>query len=132
MLIRFTQIDYDREIALLAFSGSKKERKIVGVARIIFIPESREAEFAIVLADTWQGRGLGKKLLHHALLCTAKYDIDQVWGPVMKSNKGMLGMGQKLGFDVRRDVDSGEYKMTISLNELDRDQLPPDMEHRPS
>jgi acetyltransferase len=41
-----------------------------------------------------------------------------VWGPVMKSNKGMLKMGKKLGFDIRRDMDSGEYKLTISLDRL--------------
>ncbi len=120
MLVRLTQIDYDREIALLAFSGSKADRRIVGVARIIFMLEQKEAEFAIVLADAWQGGGLGGKLLHHALACTKRYPIVKVWGPVMKSNKGMLKMGKKLGFDIRRDMDSGEYKLTISL-----DRLPP-------
>lgn len=118
MLIRMTQIDYDREIALIAFSGDKASRKIVGVSRIIFMPEGNTAEFAIVLADAWQGRGLGKKLLHHALVCTKKYDIDTVWGPVITTNKGMLKMGQQLGFDVRRDSDSGEYKMSISVDEV--------------
>ena len=118
MLIRMTQIDYDREIALIAFTGPKESRRIAGVTRIIFMPDSRKAEFAIVLADDWQGRGLGIKLLHHALVCTKKYDIEKVWGPVITTNTGMIKMGQKLGFDVRHDIDSGEYKMTISLDSV--------------
>ena len=118
MLIRLTQIDYDREIALIAFSGEKESRKIIGVARIIFMPHSRQAEFAIVISDAWQGKGLGIQLLGHALVCTKKYEIDQVWGPVITTNKGMLKMGQKLGFNVRRDIDSGGYKMTIDVGSI--------------
>lgn len=118
MLIRMTQIDYDREIALIAFAGSKQEKKIVGVARVIFVPDGRRAEFAVVLADAWQGKGLGKKLLHHALMCAKAYGIQQVWGPVITSNTGMLGLGERLGFRVERDPESAEYKLIIDLDGL--------------
>lgn len=119
MLIRLTQIDYDREIALIALTGPKKKRKVIGVVRIIFMPEEKGAEFAIVLADAWQGKGLGIQLLKYALVCAKRYGIKSVWGPVITTNTGMLKMGQKLGFDVRHDPDSGEYKMTISLDTLE-------------
>jgi acetyltransferase len=120
MLIKLTQIDYDREIALLAFAGPEQERKLLGVARIIFMPDGRQAEFAIVLADAWQGKGIGKRLLHHALVCAASYGIEEVWGPVISTNTGMLRLGEKLGFHVERDLDSAEYKLTIELSKLDR------------
>ena len=120
MLIKLTQIDYDREIALIAFSGSEQERKILGVARIIFLPDGRHAEFAIVLADAWQGKGIGKKLLHHALVCAASYGIEEVWGPVISSNTGMLRLGEQLGFHIERDTDTSEYRITIELSQLDK------------
>ncbi len=119
MLIKLTQIDYDREIALIAFSGSGKKRKIVGVARIIFVPHQKKGEFSIVLADAWHGKGLGIKLLRHALVCARQCGIEQVWGPVITTNTGMLKLGQKLGFRVERDPDSSEYKLTIDLEDLD-------------
>ena len=119
LLIRLTQIDYDREIALVAFSGQPGARKIIGVARIIFNPGTSEAEFAIVVADRWQGQGVGIQLLHHALTCSKKYGIQTVWGSVISTNKGMVKMGQKIGFNVKRDFDSGEYKLTISLDTLE-------------
>ena len=115
MLIKLTQIDYDREIALLAFAGPEPERKLLGVARIIFMPDGKQAEFAIVLADAWQGKGIGNRLLHHALVCAASYGIEEVWGPVISTNAGMLRLGEKLGFHIERDLDSAEYKLTIHL-----------------
>ncbi|SDU03511.1 bifunctional acetate--CoA ligase family protein/GNAT family N-acetyltransferase [Desulfobacula phenolica] len=120
MLIKLTQIDYDREIALIAFSGSSQKRKIVGVSRIIFVPQQKKGEFSIVLADALHGKGLGKKLLWHALVCAKRFGLEQVWGPVITTNTGMLRLGQKLGFRVERDPDSSEYKLTIDLEDLDK------------
>lgn len=120
MLIKLTQIDYDREIALLAFSGPEQERRILGVARIIFVPDGKQAEFAIVLSDAWQGKGIGSRLLHHALMCAASYGIEEVWGPVISTNTGMLRLGENLGFRVQRDLDSAEYRLTIDLSKLDK------------
>ncbi len=118
MLIKLTQIDYDREIALIAFAGPLKNRKIVGVARIIFDSDGRKGEFAIVLADEWQKKGLGAKLLHHALVCAFRYGLDQVWGPVITTNKGMMTLGKKLGFTIERDPESSEYKLAITPENL--------------
>jgi acetyltransferase len=118
MLIRMTQIDYDREIALIAFSGSDSAGKIVGVARIIFVLNQKKGEFSIVLADKWHKKGLAAKLLGHALACARQCGLEQVWGPVMTTNTAMLGLGEKLGFRVDRDPDSSEYKLTIDLNDL--------------
>ncbi len=118
MLIKLTQIDYDREIALIAFAGPLENRKIVGVARIIFDSDGRKGEFAIVLADDWQKKGLGAKLLHHALVCAFRYGLDQVWGPVITTNKGMITLGKKLGFSIERDPESSEYKLSVTPENL--------------
>jgi len=118
MLIKLTQIDYDREIALIAFSGSKEDRKIVGVARIIFLSDGRQGEFAVVLADEWQKKGLGKQLLAHSLVCARQCGLEQVSGSVISTNSGMLRLGESLGFSVERDRETSEYKLTISLDRL--------------
>ena len=60
MLVRFTQVDYDREIDLVAVDdGDKGEERILGVARIITDPDGKRAEFAILTGDPWQGKGVG-------------------------------------------------------------------------
>ncbi len=124
LLVRLTQIDYDREVALCAFAGEPGHRRLIGVARIIFFPRDREGEFAIVLSDEWQGRGLGKVLLKRALEASRDCGLETVSGPVMSVNTAMIRMGRGLGFSLARDLDSGEYRLTIDLKELTSPQAP--------
>jgi len=118
LLIKLTQIDYDREIALIAFSGRSGKRKIVGVARIVFHPAGGKGEFSLVLADDWQGKGIGYVLLKRALVSAKKYGLKEIYGPVISTNAGMLALGQKLGFGVKLDPESSEYKLEIDLKDL--------------
>jgi acetyltransferase len=121
MLVKLSQIDYDREIALCAFAGKGGIRKLIGVARIIFMPDGKTGEFAVVLADAWHGQGIGMALLKQALISAKKYGLSMVTGLVMTTNAAMLAMGQKLGFAVTRDAASAEYRLTLDLTTLDRD-----------
>ena len=63
MLARFTQIDYDREIALVAISESEGRERILGVARVITGRNPKQAEFAVAIGAPWQGNGIGATLL---------------------------------------------------------------------
>jgi acetyltransferase len=118
MLVRLSQIDYDREIALCAFAGDGDVRKLIGVARISFMPDGNTGEFAVVVADNWHGKGIGSVLLKQAMISAKKYGLSEVTGLVLTNNAAMLAMGQKIGFTVARDPDSAEYRLTISLKEL--------------
>lgn len=118
MLVRLSQIDYDREIALCAFAGDGDERKLIGVARIIFMPDGKTGEFAVVMADDWHGKAIGSVLLKQAMLSAKKYGLSVVTGLVLTNNAAMLAMGQKIGFRVARDPDSSEYRLTIALKDL--------------
>lgn len=118
LLIKLTQIDYDREIALTAFTGPREDRKIAGVARIIFLGDGKTGEFAIVLADDWQGKGIGSVLLKRALECAFSYGLETIEGPVISTNSAMLTLGQKLGFTVALDPESSEYKLTLALKDI--------------
>src|SRR6185369_7069991 len=63
MLARFTQIDYDREMALVAVENDAGRTREVGVARYIRLPDGESCEYAIAIADEWQGRGLGYAMM---------------------------------------------------------------------
>lgn len=66
MLAHLTQIDYDREIALVSIDEESKTDNMLGIARIIGDPDARTGELAILVGDAWQGKGIGGKLTVHA------------------------------------------------------------------
>ncbi len=113
MLARFTQIDYDREIALVAISNADASEKILGVARVISERNLKQAEFAVAVADRWQGQGIGAELLKRCLRIAGQRRIEKVYGLVLAENKQMLSLGQKLGFKIRQLHGTGEYELTI-------------------
>lgn len=114
MLIRLTQIDYDREIALVALMGEDPER-IIGVSRIIGYSGGSQAEFALAISDGWQGQGIGAALLTQCLGAARKKGMKQIMGFVLAENTQMLKLGRKLGFKVKRVEDSSEFELTIDL-----------------
>ncbi|MFH2044439.1 MAG: bifunctional acetate--CoA ligase family protein/GNAT family N-acetyltransferase [Pseudomonadota bacterium] len=115
MLARFTQIDYDREIALVAILESETDEKIVGVARVISQRNPKHAEFAVLVADNWHGKGIGATLLRRCLNIAKDHGIEKVWGTVLAENTQMLAMGKKMGFKVERVPDENEYQLIIDL-----------------
>jgi acetyltransferase len=117
MLARFTQIDYDREIALVAFDGEGDGEKMAGVARVIAYPEGTRGEFAIIVGDPWQGTGIGSVLLRRCLHLAKAQGMDTVEGAVLAENRQMLNLGRKLGFRVLPGEGAGEYKLSIDLSD---------------
>ncbi len=117
MLARFTQIDYDREIALVALDEDTDENtgtvNMLGVARIIGDPDGRTGEFAVLVGDAWQGRGIGSNLLEKCLSIAEKQGYKTVHGIVLRENRNMLSLGKKLGFSIGRDADVGENELVI-------------------
>lgn len=115
MIVRFTQVDYDREIAMVAMDASSNDEKMLGVARVISDPDGKRAEFSILVSDPWQGRGIGAMLLSRCLIIAKKRGIKEVWGTVLKENSGMLALARKLGFTMKFAKDFGEYEVIIDL-----------------
>jgi len=99
---RFIDINPEREIALIATAPVQGKERQVGLARYVKEQASpSEAEFAIVLSDNWQGRGLGTRLLG-SLLSEAKSDgVRRVFGTTLSENRTMLALARKLGFRPR-------------------------------
>ncbi len=107
MLARFTQIDYDREMALIALAEIEGKQAIVGVARYHPNPDRVSAEFAVTVTDGWQGRGLGHMLMQKLLECARDAGYDSLVGTVLSLNSPMLQMARRLGFETM-PLDGGQ------------------------
>jgi acetyltransferase len=115
MLARFTQIDYDREIALVALDKDKSREQMMGVSRIIFEQDFKNAEFSVLVGDAWQGKGVGAELLKNSLRIARERGIEKIWGLVLTENTQMLALGKKLGFSINRVPESNTFRMAIDL-----------------
>lgn len=115
MLVRLTQIDYDREIALVALMGEGRDEKIIGVSRIIGYFDGSQAEFALAISDEWQGQGIGAALLTQCLAAARNQGMKQIMGFVLAENTQMLKLGKKLGFKIKRIPESSEFELAIDL-----------------
>lgn len=102
-LWRFTHIDYDHELALVACAQIDGRPRMLGVARFVRDSTGRDADFAIVVADAWQGRGLGALLLDRLVRAARTFGAQQLSGITMSSNTRMLALAKRLGFEVARD-----------------------------
>jgi len=102
-LKRLTDIDYRREMALVAIATIDGVTQELGVARYVRDDEQEpgSADFAIVVADRWQGQGIGEKLMRSLLSAAAKDGIKVVVGITLSTNAGMIALARKLGFTTR-------------------------------
>ena len=102
-LRRFTDIDYEREMALIATTPVQGRERQIGVVRYVKESSTGDAEFAIVLSDDWQGRGLGTRLLASLLVAAKSHGVRRLVGTTLSQNNGMLALGRKLGFRLAAD-----------------------------
>jgi acetyltransferase len=103
---RLTQIDYNREMALiLTEPGIPGTTEIFGVVRIAADPDNERAEYAVVVPENMTGQGLGALLMRQIIDYSRSRGIREVWGDVLRENAAMLGLVRKLGFRVKDDPD---------------------------
>jgi acetyltransferase len=100
LLDKFTQVDYPREMALIATIPAETGEQEIGVAR--YAPGSSEdtVEFAIVVADYWQGHGIGRELLRHLFTVAEVVGHKQIEGIVLRANTKMLQLVRQMGFTI--------------------------------
>lgn len=102
MAARLTQIDYDREMALVAIPldiiDPDKPGPIFGVVRITADPDNERAEYAVLVRSDMKGKGLGSRLMKEILAYAESRSIHEVFGEVLRENAGMLGLCRDLGF----------------------------------
>jgi acetyltransferase len=105
MLSRFTQIDYDREMALIALLEEDGEEHQVGVARYMSYPDKKGCEFAIVVSDRHQKMGIATALLSALIEIARDRRLTRMDGLVLRENVNMLKLAEQLGFRSERDPD---------------------------
>ncbi|MBC41174.1 MAG: GNAT family N-acetyltransferase [Pusillimonas sp.] len=113
MLARYTRIDYDRELALVATVQVRNpehrghpQEEIIGFAHYLRNANGRGAEYALVVADNWQRHGLGQDLLQGLLQVARAQHLDYIEGFVLAANRPMLGLMTRMGF--KNDVDEDD------------------------
>ncbi|MCW4054685.1 MAG: bifunctional acetate--CoA ligase family protein/GNAT family N-acetyltransferase [Candidatus Bathyarchaeota archaeon] len=96
-LTRYCNLDYDREIAVIAVLQEGNE-PIIGAVRLIIEPGGKKGEFAVLVGDKWQGLGLGSKLMGLLIEMAKDMRVDKIYGYVSASNYKMLHLCKKKGF----------------------------------
>ena len=116
MLARFTQIDYDREMALVATTARDGREAEIGVARYITHPDGSSCEFAIVVGDEWRRRGLGRHLMTRLIEIARLRGMTRMNGDVLAANQPMLALVASLGFAVDESPgEPGVRRVTLAL-----------------
>ncbi len=106
---RLTQIDYEREMALVAVSQEPaSEGEIWGVVRLAADPDGETAEFAVIVRSDRQGLGLGRLLMQRLIGYARARGIAQLWGSVMQENREMRVMMDALGFTLEDSLDDSQ------------------------
>jgi acetyltransferase len=120
MLARFTLIDYDREMALVAVmhersAGADGEmhasQRIVGVSRYITNPDRNSCEFALVVADGMGRMGLGSRLMESIMEVARDRGLGEIDGLVLTHNAGMLKLMKRMGFQVKRYAEDPDFML---------------------
>jgi len=122
-LRRFTDVDPARETALIALTATNGREREIGVARYVRDEHSAgEAEFAIVLADDWQRRGLGRKLLASLIDDAKRHGVRRLVGTTLSHNEGMLRLARRLGFSLALDPASASItNIALDLAQMRQD-----------
>ncbi|MDG6218895.1 MAG: bifunctional acetate--CoA ligase family protein/GNAT family N-acetyltransferase [Candidatus Thermoplasmatota archaeon] len=115
MRTRYCNIDYDREIGIVAEIKKDGDRRFLGVTRIIADPGSnQEAEFALVVSDKWQRHGLGAEFIDYTIEIARDKSFKKIYGPVLKDNIPMIKLCREKNFEFS-EGDPGEYIVSYTL-----------------
>lgn len=125
MLARYTAIDYDRELALVAtvqlpnpLNRGHPRDQIIGFAHYLRNADGRGAEYALVIGDAWQRRGLGAELMRGLIDAAQQQGLTYIDGVVLASNRPMLGLMAHLGFQNDHDEeDPSMRRVWLDLGE---------------
>jgi len=117
MRVRYCNIDYDREIGIVAEYTDKNGKKhFLGVTRIILPPgETSEAEFALIVTDEWQRKGLGSEFLDFTIEIARNKGVKKIIGDVLRDNSPMLSLCEEKGFRKLRTEDPEVYRLEYDV-----------------
>ena len=112
--VRYSNIDYDREIGIVA-ELTEGRRQILGVVRLIIEPDGKTGEIAFIVADPWQGLGLGMKMVDHMIEICKDKGLETVYAFMLPDNYRAIKLLKKMGFTIQYETDVP--KATLNLKE---------------
>jgi acetyltransferase len=110
MLVRFTQIDYHHEMGLIATTEREGGEQQVGVARYVTNPDKESCEFALVVSDQWQRKGIAHRLIHQLMEVARGRGLTMMQGEVLANNNKMLDLMRGLNFHIQNNPDDPAIK----------------------
>jgi len=116
MRVRYCNIDYDREIAIVAELTENGRKKILGVARVPIEPDKKTGEIAVIVADPWQGLGLGSKMVDYMIEICKDKKLETIYGYMLGDNYRTINLMKKMGFTIKY-IGDGTMKATLNLKE---------------
>ncbi|MGE5741810.1 MAG: GNAT family N-acetyltransferase [Candidatus Aminicenantes bacterium RBG_16_66_30] len=112
---RYCYIDYDRELAIVAEVGEGADRKFVGVGRLVAEPGRTSAEYAVLVQDAWQDKGLGGLLTDYCLGIAKEWGTRTVTAITTTDNPRMIAVFEKRGFRIVNDLESSLVEVSKDL-----------------
>jgi acetyltransferase len=111
MLVRFTQIDYHNEMALIAVRNTGDGEDQIGVARYTTNLDKTSCEFALVVSDKWQKKGIAHHLMSNLMEVARNRDLEIMQGQVLSDNKRMLELMKSLDFRIEAHPEDNAIKL---------------------
>lgn len=116
MLSNFTRVDYDLHMALIAVTEINGQEIEIAVARYIVTDDGTSCEFAIVVADAWQRKGIGSRLMQALIESARARGLKMMFGNVLKGNHNMLELMARLDFHLKMQKENpGEMRVELKL-----------------
>ena len=113
---RYCNIDYDRELAIVAEIEDNGQRKMLGVVRLNIDPSENSGEISFIVADPWQGQGLGSKMVDYVIEICKDKKLEMINAVMLPDNFRAIKLFREMGFSIE-SLDDGTQKATLNLNE---------------
>lgn len=114
-LARYSQIDYDREMTFIALPGDTPDGPMLGEVRGLCDPDNQRAEFAVQVATSQQGRGLGRLLMQKLIAYLRARGTGEIVGECLVDNHRLEALVRRLGFSVSPSSEDGVFSLRLPL-----------------
>ena len=110
--VRYCNIDYDREIGIVAELQNGK-RQILGVVRLIAEADGKHGEIAFIVADPWQNLGLGSKMVDYVIEISKEKGLESVYALMLPDNYRAIRLLRKMGFTIQYETDVTKASLSL-------------------
>jgi acetyltransferase len=114
-LVRYCNVDFVTELAFVAEIEDSGRKRLIGVVRLCIESAKKAGEFAVIVADRWQGLGLGKELVKIIINIGKRTNLNSTYGIMLSDNYRMIGLVKSLGFRIR-SLGDGTTRAEFSYN----------------